>query len=400
MSALHPGEDDAMQERRDFATPAIGGGWPLSPWMPQLAELAAAHNLADYWKRLSVLLGRLMPYRTAIAWNDWSTDVFGETPSPFVAEAEPSMRDAWRNYLLAAATLHFSGERPPGEPFALKLMQSGAAEQAYRQLFRPSGWEHALVIPFRRGGIVRAGITLFRNAAQGPFDSNASARLREMYPLLEALARRVLEHEQHRAVQSSVLNVLGNLPVGLLLLDWELKPIFGNSEGYRQTQRWNRLSAATTGIESKYDFHLPDALLAACDSLRQQWATEVFSLHAYEDDPRREVAHPQQPGLKAAIEIPPSYRGGTGLPSFLIRYAGMAARSAEPHEPTSAQLAVLAQLTPGERNVALLVMQGKSNREIAAQLHREVSTVKDHLSNIYSKLGIQNRTQLAGLFAP
>ncbi|MBN8885791.1 MAG: helix-turn-helix transcriptional regulator [Rudaea sp.] len=78
----------------------------------------------------------------------------------------------------------------------------------------------------------------------------------------------------------------------------------------------------------------------------------------------------------------------------------MAARSAEPHEPTSAQLAVLAQLTPGERNVALLVMQGKSNREIAAQLHREVSTVKDHLSNIYSKLGIQNRTQLAGLFAP
>ena len=38
-------------------------------------------------------------------------------------------------------------------------------------------------------------------------------------------------------------------------------------------------------------------------------------------------------------------------------------------------------------------------KDEAAQLHREVSTVKDHLSHIYAKLGVRSRAQLAALFA-
>jgi DNA-binding NarL/FixJ family response regulator len=52
-------------------------------------------------------------------------------------------------------------------------------------------------------------------------------------------------------------------------------------------------------------------------------------------------------------------------------------------------------LTASERKVAELVAAGLSNKEVAAQLFISVYTVEAHLSNVYAKLGIRSRTQLA-----
>ena len=38
---------------------------------------------------------------------------------------------------------------------------------------------------------------------------------------------------------------------------------------------------------------------------------------------------------------------------------------------------------------------GMTNREIAAEVNLAVTTVKSHLSSIYKKLGVANRTQAA-----
>ena len=52
-------------------------------------------------------------------------------------------------------------------------------------------------------------------------------------------------------------------------------------------------------------------------------------------------------------------------------------------------------LTPRERDVLACLTVGKSNREIATELNLAVTTVKSHLSSIYKKLGVSNRTQAA-----
>lgn len=53
------------------------------------------------------------------------------------------------------------------------------------------------------------------------------------------------------------------------------------------------------------------------------------------------------------------------------------------------------QLTRRERDVARLVATGQRNRGIAGQLGISEGTVKMHLHNVYAKLGLESRTQLA-----
>lgn len=60
-------------------------------------------------------------------------------------------------------------------------------------------------------------------------------------------------------------------------------------------------------------------------------------------------------------------------------------------------LVACADLTPREREIVELVAEGKTNGQIAAQLWVAPSTVKKHLENIYSKLGVGRRTAAATL---
>ncbi|MFD5311245.1 helix-turn-helix transcriptional regulator [Streptomyces ardesiacus] len=54
-------------------------------------------------------------------------------------------------------------------------------------------------------------------------------------------------------------------------------------------------------------------------------------------------------------------------------------------------------LTASQKRVALLAMAGRSNRDIAGELFLTVSTVEQHLTQIYRKLGISRRTELTHL---
>jgi DNA-binding CsgD family transcriptional regulator len=52
-------------------------------------------------------------------------------------------------------------------------------------------------------------------------------------------------------------------------------------------------------------------------------------------------------------------------------------------------------LTPSELRVANLVAEGRTNREVAAELVVTERTVETHLTHIYRKLGVRSRTELA-----
>jgi NarL family two-component system response regulator LiaR len=52
-------------------------------------------------------------------------------------------------------------------------------------------------------------------------------------------------------------------------------------------------------------------------------------------------------------------------------------------------------LTTREMEVLILIGEGKTNQEIADELFIGIKTVKTHVSNVLSKLGVDDRTQAA-----
>ncbi len=54
-----------------------------------------------------------------------------------------------------------------------------------------------------------------------------------------------------------------------------------------------------------------------------------------------------------------------------------------------------AQLSPRERQIIQLVLAGCRNREVATELKISEKTVKNHLSNIFDKLGVSDRLEMA-----
>ena len=59
----------------------------------------------------------------------------------------------------------------------------------------------------------------------------------------------------------------------------------------------------------------------------------------------------------------------------------------------------LAGLTDQERRILQLIGEGLSNREIATRMQLAEKTVKNYVSNVLAKLGLQRRTQVALLAA-
>jgi DNA-binding CsgD family transcriptional regulator len=72
-----------------------------------------------------------------------------------------------------------------------------------------------------------------------------------------------------------------------------------------------------------------------------------------------------------------------------LRASGAVARKRNP--------STLDQLTPQELQIARSVAEGLSNKEVAAQLYLSPRTIDFHLRNVFAKLEITSRTQLASL---
>lgn len=78
---------------------------------------------------------------------------------------------------------------------------------------------------------------------------------------------------------------------------------------------------------------------------------------------------------------------------LLPRLSQLATAAAPPAEPPAAEPAI--GLTPREREILRLLAQGYTNQEIGEKLALSIGTVKNHLSVIFAKLAVRDRTQAA-----
>jgi DNA-binding NarL/FixJ family response regulator len=99
------------------------------------------------------------------------------------------------------------------------------------------------------------------------------------------------------------------------------------------------------------------------------------------------------------------HRGEAAVaPRLLTRLIGTFVRVARPRRKTTPEQ--LAGLTDREREVLTLIARGQSNTEIYHALGMAASTVKNHVTSLFAKIGVRDRAQAviiayeAGLIIP
>jgi DNA-binding NarL/FixJ family response regulator len=148
------------------------------------------------------------------------------------------------------------------------------------------------------------------------------------------------------------------------------------------------------------DLHMPgNHGLAGLAAVRAQYPGVAVVVVSANDDPRvirRALDHgaagylPKSAGLE---ELRDAIRSVLACEQWLppsLRGAVQRAQSA-PHD--SALAARLASLSPQQFRVLALVAEGLLNKQIADRLDVQERTVKAHLSAIFDRLGVRNRTQ-------
>jgi DNA-binding NarL/FixJ family response regulator len=180
--------------------------------------------------------------------------------------------------------------------------------------------------------------------------------------------------------------MLEEVPVGLLLLDAELRPLWFNAEAARACAVWNHGERRAAALRARSSFRVPALLLEACQLLRAGDGKAASHPQVVSDHAR---------GLHARIRL--HSPGANQPPAFHLQLDYRRPRG-DRHRPLSpGAVALLARLSEREREVAMRVREGLRTTEIAAELRRSPLTIKTQLAAVFAKLDVRGRTRVAAL---
>ncbi len=147
------------------------------------------------------------------------------------------------------------------------------------------------------------------------------------------------------------------------------------------------------------DVRVPDGNgIEVCREVRSQLGTKCLMLTSYSDD----EALFEAIMAGASGYVLKQIRGNELLTAVKRVAAGeslldpaITGRVLERLRSPSAEDERLSRLTPQERRILSLIADGMTNRQIANELHLAEKTIKNYVSNMLTKLGMERRTEAA-----
>lgn len=97
------------------------------------------------------------------------------------------------------------------------------------------------------------------------------------------------------------------------------------------------------------------------------------------------------------VLLPPLHKRLTTLLKNHVFLTTITEMPAQEQTRLICEFSITEKLTERESQIAALLIKGKTYRMIAGELHVSENTVKTHVKNIYSKAGVQSRTELMNL---
>lgn len=385
--------------------PPVSGATALqaAPAQAALLNLHGALEFTELWTSLQGLFETVVPHDTlvmSVNYLDWRRET---STRRFSSLNSRRPHDEIANQLVASEGKAFF------QPF-LDAHQGIAAYQHsqllsdprkidrsryYRRYMRHYDWRYSAHLLFWHGKGIETSFALRRRADQGDFTPGEMDVLNAVHPHVKVAFDRMRTFEQERQRRRLLESFYRTKPEAVLFLDWNMEPIYASQDALALCAVWNLGRERARSYTPQAVFAIPAEISAGCDELRQEWqARPADSLAPESGFPTRHV-FAVQPGHEALISLRPERGGTLTKPVFVIRLRMNEHVAPGPlllPEPTQDRL--LHQLSPGEREMAMLVCAGLTNKEIATELRKTEGSVKVQLSGIYHKLRVNSRAKL------
>lgn len=267
----------------------------------------------------------------------------------------------------------------------------------YRRYLAPHKCAHGVCLFFwKRYGLI-CGIAILRPAEQSDFSPADVKLLRELYPQFMTALCRIESLEHERSVRMDFEAFMKRLPLPTIILKWNLKPIYLNRAAREFFTVWEK--GHEEAKRTKAISQIPSEILDRSRLLKQQLAkAERRTLSDTGTIVKEElVHHPRLPHLRATVRLRHLRSAGVVRPHFLIECEDLSRNGNRNGAPAMWRLPTMARLTMREQEIARLVCDGQSNKEIADRAHLSVAMVKKHIHTIFRKLEVPNRSRLIAL---
>jgi len=324
--------------------------------LPELRKFIPSHSAGVFWvdelgEMTSLYAERMLPPDAMAAYYE----------KHYAVKAE-SFSDAFRRRAQNA------------DPISFHSFSRGEQNTDYfRDVMRRLDAYHVLYGVLKGGTGPLAQISFYRGAADKPFDKESADTLRSVLRYLATGlgAGASSSHSEDAAVvveeDLGIVSVTGGI--------------------ISAPETWHRLLRLAALAE-----------VSPRQAPKEQEAVELFVQHLCEELlarptsklPRREVIHDTAWGrfvIRAFHLVDPKGRRADQV--------GLLIRREEPRSLSLVRGTGMATLSPQQREVALLIVAGKSNREIADELGLSFNTASSHVKQVYARLEVNERSAVA-----
>ncbi len=122
-------------------------------------------------------------------------------------------------------------------------------------------------------------------------------------------------------------------------------------------------------------------------------AAEIPGAEFVELDSANHVLLADEPAWQRFCDAVLDFTGGAGISSGVAAGSARSSAGVSTAAGDASPVSAFASLSPREREVLELITEGLANAEIAGRLGISAKTVRNHVSNLFDKLGVWTRAQ-------
>jgi len=289
--------------------------------------------------------------------------------------------------------LHPTHKVPVAALSDIVSMPAFMKSEFYNDFLKQQDILHALNISLIVKGEYLGAVALCRSASGSDFTWKDKAKASKLSAYLGTALSKSIAYERAKRLTRLLSASLQELEgAGVVLLDRDLNEVFSDERARAAISDLNDATGSPASRGTRANVALPEQLRSLCR--RQQ-------RRRCEDDSAdgatcSAVLHSDRASYRVKLKIISGWLFDQEQQYLCVNiHAGD-----DPDFPLSRAGAVALGLTRRETEIVQAVAKGLSNAQIAEDLFISCNTVKNHLKNIFAKLGVRSRAGLLALFLP